>query len=255
MPKVNHQGLTDKLPRPCLDGIMASDIKIPGNLGEALDGPYGGYFSDAVHKEFKNLIHFETFELRQLPPGRKAISCKWTFKVKAKADGTIDKFKAHLMIQGYSQRPGIDFDETFAPVAHQESIRMLLALAAQHGYRLRQIDVVRAFLNGDIDKQVFMKQPPEFVQPGNEDLVCELRKALYGLRQAGLVWNRKFNDFLVKNLGFHHVSADPCIYIIKENDKFIILGLHVDDTLMVHNDNTFCDSIVNKIGAKFEITD
>src|SRR5271169_266388 len=100
-----------------------------------------------------------------------------------------------------------------------------------------------------------MKQPPEFVQPGKEDLVCELRKALYGLKQAGLVWNRKFNDFLVKNLGFHCVSADPCIYIIKENNKFIILGLHVDDTLMVHNDNTFCDSIVNKIGAKFEITD
>ena len=113
---------SDGLPRPCLKGIMASDINSNVTLRQAISGPYGGYFSDAAHKEFSNLLHFCTWELRHLPQGRKAIGCKWVFKVKAKDDGTVDKFKARLVIQGFSQRPGIDYDETFAPVAHQESI-------------------------------------------------------------------------------------------------------------------------------------
>ena len=132
---------------------------------------------------------------------------------------------------------------------------MLLTLAAQHGYQMRQIDVVGAFLNGDMDKQVFMKQPLQFIQSSEEDLVCKLCKALYGLKQAGLVWNKRFNDFLVGSLQFQCVSADPCIYIIKKDDKFVILRLHIDDSLMIHNDNTFCDMVINKITAEFEITD
>jgi len=246
---------SDALPRPSLKGIMACDINANITLRQAISGPYGGHFSDAAHKEFSNLLHFRTWELRHLSQGRKAIGCKWVFKVKAKDDGTVDKFKARLVIQGFSQRPGIDYDETFAPVAHQESIRLLLALAAQHGYQLRHVDIVGAFLNGEMEEQVFMKQPDGFVEPGKEHLACELLKALYGLKQAGMVWNKRFNNFLVDKLGFRQVSADPCVYTLKKGEYFVILGVHVDDTLMVHNNSDLCDRIVKGISSEFEITD
>ena len=250
-----HRAPSDGLPRPSLVGIMASDIKTDISFREAITGPYGGYFSDAAHKEFKSLLHFRTFELRSLPQGRKAIGCKWIFKVKAKDDGAIDKFKARLVIQGFSQRPGIDYDETFAPVAHQESIRLLLALAAQHAYKLRHVDIVGAFLNGDMEEQVFMKQPEGFVDPGKQHMVCELLKALYGLKQAGMVWNKRFSTFLTETLRFKQLCADPCIYILRRDAKLIVLGLHVDDTLMVHNDDDMCDEVVRTIASEFEITD
>lgn len=245
---------TDNLPRPCLDGIMASDIDVNLTLRQALNGPYGGYFSDAAHKEFRSLLQFRTWELRHLPKGRKAIGNKWVFKIKAKDDGSIDKFKARLVIQGFSQRPGIDFDETFAPVAHQESTRLLIALAAQHGYKTRHIDIVGAFLNGDMEEDVFMKQPDGFIDPENKDLVCKLLKALYGLRQAGNVWNKRFHNFLVK-MGFVRISADPCIYILQRAKSMVILALHVDDCLMINNDNQLCDAAVRTIASEFEITD
>jgi Reverse transcriptase (RNA-dependent DNA polymerase)/gag-polypeptide of LTR copia-type/Integrase core domain/GAG-pre-integrase domain len=251
----SRQQSNDGLPRPSLAGVMASDIDTDITLRQALNGPYGGHFSDAANQEFRNLLHFQTWRLRDLPAGRKAIGNKWVFKVKAKDDGTVDRFKARLVIQGFSQRPGIDYDETFAPVAHQESVRLLLALAAQHGYKLRHVDIVGAFLNGDMEEQVFMKQPVGFVETGNEGKVCELLKALYGLKQAGMVWNKRFNDFLTEKLGFKRVSADPCIYIARQGQKFIILGLHVDDALMVHNNDAFCDSMVKSISGEFETTD
>lgn len=245
----------DNLSRPVLDGVMASDIKTEfKTLREAFNSEYGGYFSDAAHKEFNNLLKYRTWVLQKLPSDRKAIGCRMIFKVKSKDDGTVDRFKARLVVQGFSQRPGIDFDETFAPTAHQESIRLLFALAAQFKLRLRHVDFVGAFLNGDMDTQVFMKQPEGFVDSEHPDWVCELQKALYGLKQAGRTWNKKLDKFL-KLLGFVCVSADPCIYIMTKKERKVILALHVDDTLIAYNDIQFCDSIIKKISDKFEITD
>jgi hypothetical protein len=234
---------------------MAYDVEEPRSLREAIDGPFGGYWSDAARNEFRSLTQFKTWKLERLPQGRKAIASKWVFKVKANANCSIEKFKARLVVKGFSQRPGIDYDETFAPVAHQESIRMLLALAAQHGYKLRHVDIVGAFLNGEMDQQVFMKQPEGFVEPGKADHVCELLKALYGLKQAGMVWNKRFIEFLVDKLGFRRVCADPCIYIVNKDNSSIIMGVHVDDTLMVHNNTTLCDHVVQQLSDEFDITD
>jgi hypothetical protein len=241
--------------RPSLEGLKASDISVPTTLQEALGCVYGGYWSDALHQEYRNLIHFKTWQLRHIPAGRKAITSKWVFKIKPKADGSIEKFKVRLVIKGFSQRPGIDYSETFSPVAHSESIRLLLALAAHHNYSLRQIDVVGAFLQGNMEEQVFMKQPEGFVEKDKEHMVCELLKALYGLKQAGMIWNKTFNSFLTTTLGFSRVSADPCIYYLREDAHLIIIGIHVDDALMVHNSNPLCDRIVAALRSRFEITD
>ena len=160
-------------------------------------------------------MHHRTWQLRDLRTGRKAIGRKCMFKVKSTDEDSIDTFEARLVIQGYSQRPGIDCDEIFAPVAYQASIRLLLALADQHKYKWRHVDVVGALLNGDVEEQIFVEQPDGCVEQGKQKQVCELVKALYGLKQAGMVWNKRFNECVVGKLGFRRVSADPCIYALR----------------------------------------
>jgi hypothetical protein len=125
-----------------------------------------------------------TCRLTSKPADRKTINSKWVFRVKAKADGTIEKFKARLVVKGFSQRPGIDFDETFCPVAHSETQRILLAPSVKFKLHLRQADVVSAFLNGDIDADIFMTQPEGFKNDKLSKYFCLFQKGLYGLKQA-----------------------------------------------------------------------
>jgi hypothetical protein len=132
---------------------------------------------DAVEKN-------HTWELADLPRGHRAITLKWVFKVKRDEAGAIVKHKARLVARGFVQWEGIDFDDTFVPVAWMESVRLLFALAAQEGCRVHHIDVKSAFLNGDLKDEIYVHQPPEFVIPDKEDKVLRLRKVLYGLRQT-----------------------------------------------------------------------
>ena len=125
-----------------------------------------------------------TWELADLPRGHRAITLKWVFKLKRDGAGAIIKHKARLVARGFLQQEGVDFDDAFAPVARMESVRLLLALAAQEGWRVHHMDVKSAFLNGDLKEEVYVHQPPGFTIPGQEGKVLCLRKALYGLRQA-----------------------------------------------------------------------
>ena len=128
-----------------------------------------------------------------------------------KVDGTVDKYKARLVIQGFRQKEGIDFFDTYAHVARISTIRLLLALAAIHNLVIHQMDVKTAFLNGDLDEEIYMKQPEGFVMPGHENKVCKLKKSLYGLKQAPKQWHRKFDDVVLSN-GFSLNQADKCVY-------------------------------------------
>nr|GEV69454.1 zinc finger, CCHC-type [Tanacetum cinerariifolium] len=130
-----------------------------------------------------------------------------------KLDGSIDKYKAKLVIQGFRQKDGIDFFDTYAPVARISTIR-LLALAAIHDLVIHQMDVKTAFLNGDLDVEIYMKQPEGFVMPGHESKVCKLKKSLYGLKQAPKQWNQKFNDVVLSN-GFSLNQADKSDHLTK----------------------------------------
>ncbi len=118
-------------------------------------------------------------ELTELPKGRKAVGCKWVFKITRNADGSVEIYRARLVAQGFSQRYGVDYDETFSPVVRFESIRTVVALAVQRGLKLHQMDVISAFLNGELEDEVYMKQPEGFVVKGKERLVCKLNKSLY----------------------------------------------------------------------------
>ncbi|MCO5557965.1 hypothetical protein L7F22_011539 [Adiantum nelumboides] len=141
-----------------------------------------------MHAELDAIEQNKTWTLVPRPPKRKVVSTKWIFKTKYKADGSLDKHKARLVARGFSQRPGVDFDETYAPTARMTTIRTVLCLAAHFGWAVFQMDVKSAFLNGEMEKEVYVPQPPGFQVTGKEDHVYRLWKALYGLKQAGRQW-------------------------------------------------------------------
>ncbi|KAF0905494.1 hypothetical protein E2562_004459 [Oryza meyeriana var. granulata] len=154
----------------------------------------------------------QTWRLVPLPPGHRPIGLKWVYKVKKNAAGEVIKHKARLVAKGYVQQPGVDFDEVFAPVARIESVRLLLALAAQEGWSVHHMDVKSAFLNGELIEEVYVRQPPGFTVAGHEDKVLRLDKALYGLRQAPRAWNAKLDETLLDEA----FSLQPTVHLEAE---------------------------------------
>ncbi|MCO5603161.1 hypothetical protein L7F22_057308 [Adiantum nelumboides] len=145
-------------------------------------------WKDAMQQEIDSIHKNHTWDLVDLPTGKKPIGTKWVFKVKRKQDGTIDRYKARLVAKGYAQQKGIDYDETFAPTSRASTVRSLVAIAAHHNWKVHQLDIKTAFLNGDLKKEVYVSQPSGFVVKGQEQKVCRLRKALYGPKQAPRAW-------------------------------------------------------------------
>jgi len=146
-----------------------------------------------------------------LPPGCKPIDCKWILKKTLKPDGSVDKYKARLVAKGFKQRENIDFFDTFSPVTKITFIRVLIALAAIHNLEVHQMDVKTAFLNGELEEEIYMEQPEGFVIHGQETKVCKLDKYLYGLKHAPKQWHEKFDNLMITN-EFKVNESDKCIY-------------------------------------------
>jgi len=174
----------------------------PYTFKEVVSSPDAAEWQEAMESEMHSHAKNGTWELMDLPEGRKPIKCKWLYKVKYNQDGSIEKFKARLVAKGYSQVPGVDFKETFSPTVRFESVRFLLALAAAPGLELHQVDIKTAFLNGDVEEELYMEQPEGYVVPGEERKVCRIRRALYGLKQAPRQWYQRLEEWLVDN-GFN----------------------------------------------------
>uniref|UniRef100_A0A2N9EW08 CCHC-type domain-containing protein n=1 Tax=Fagus sylvatica TaxID=28930 RepID=A0A2N9EW08_FAGSY len=169
-------------------------------------------WANAMDEEIASIERNQTWELVDLPNGREVIGLKWIYKTKFKEDGSIQKHKARLVAKGYAQQPRVDFHETFAPVVRMETIRTVLALAAQMELQVFQLDVKSAFLNGDLEEEVYVEQPKGYVKKGKEDQVYWLRKALYGLKQAPRAWNSKIDSYFRQN-GFHRSKCEPSLYV------------------------------------------
>ena len=152
-------------------------------MKEAMEGEQARQWKQATDSEYKSLIENDTWDLVELPNGRTSIGCRWVFKVKHQSNGRVERFKGRLVAKGYAQKYGIDYDETFSPVVRFSSIRTLLAFAVQNGMLIHQMDVETAFLNGNLDEEIYMDQPEGYGIPGKEHLVCKLKKSLYGLKQ------------------------------------------------------------------------
>nr|GEZ68935.1 zinc finger, CCHC-type [Tanacetum cinerariifolium] len=227
----------------------------PITYNEAMQSQDSTFWKEAIDDEIGSIIENNTWVLSDLPPGCKPLGCKWIFKRKMKVDGTVDKFKAQLVIQGFRQKEGIDYFDTYAPVARITTIRLLLALAAIHNLVIHQMDVKTAFLNGDLEEEVYMKQPEGFVMPGNEHKMCKLVKSLYGLKQAPKQWHQKFDEVVLSS-GFHLNQSEKCVYSkFDDSGKGVIICLYVDDMLIFGTDQNQVDKTKKFLSSRFSMKD
>jgi hypothetical protein len=232
--------------------FVASLPPEPRNLKEAFSGPEAAEWRKAVQEEFDVLVNKGTWSLTKLPDKRKLIATTWVFKRKIGSDGRVERYKARLCAKGFTQVQGLDYDQTFSPVAQYRSLRILLALAATFDLELHQLDVVSAFLNGPIDHELYMAQPDGFNDGSGR--VCKLNKAIYGLKQASRCWNSEVHATLL-GLGFKQLHGDPCLYILRQGDSIIILFLYVDDMGIASNSETLRRKIVKALQAEYDIKD
>lgn len=226
----------------------------PSSLREALSSPDADLWQEAVDDEIESLESNKTWHLVDLPPGCKTIGCKWVLKQKLKPDGTVEKHKARLVAKGYRQRENVDFFDTYSPVTRITSIRVLFAIAAIHNLVVHQMDVKTAFLNGELEEEIYMDQPEGFIIPGQEHKVCKLDKSLYGLKQAPKQWHDKFDGVVIAN-GFRINESDKCIYYKVENKVCTIICLYVDDLLIFGSNLTVVNETKNTLSSNFEMKD
>lgn len=208
---------------------------------------------EAMKAEVKALEENGTWTLQELPKGKRAIDSKWVYKIKYKPNGEIERYKARLVAKGFTQMEGIDFHDTFTPVAKLVTVRSLLAVAVKRDWHIHQLDVNNAFLHGDLDEDVYMKVPQGF---GKQDdkRVCKLRKSLYGLKQASRNWYKKFTSFL-KSLGFKQSVADHSLFVFKKEEVFIVALIYVDDVIIAGNDEIKIQEIKGRLDKEFSIKD
>ncbi len=203
----------------------------PYTFKEAMGSVDAQAWLEACQYELDTLAKLKVWTLTDLPQGHKVVKNKWVFK--KKVDG---RFHAGLVAKGFTQIEGVDFDETFSPVACFESLRLLLVLAVLEDWEIHQMDVELAFLHGDLDEEIYMEQPTGFIIAGKEHKVCKLQKALYGLKQASHTWNQQFHAVLTE-LGFTRMYSDAGIYMYSQHggDDALFIILYVDDITILGN--------------------
>ena len=192
-------------------------------------------WQDAMKSEMDSMYTNKVWTLVDAPEGVNPIGCKWVYKKKIGVDGQVETYKARLVAKGFRQKQGIDYDEIFSPVAMLKSIRIMLAIAAYYDYEIWQMDVKTAFLNGFLEEEVYMSQPEGFVSNDRPNLVCRLKKSIYGLKQASRSWNIRF-DVTIKEFGFIKNVDEPCVYKKTSGSALVFLVLYVDDILLIGND-------------------
>ena len=204
--------------------------------------------------ELKSMKQNNVRDLVELPESCKRVGCKWVFKTKRDSKGNVERYKARLVAKGYTQKSGIDYTETFSPVSKKDSLRIIMALVAHYDLELHQMDVKTAFLNGDLEEEVYMDQPEGFSMEGKSQMVCKLKKSIYGLKQASRQWYIKFNT-IITSFGFKENTVDRCIYQKISGSKFIFLVLYVDDILLAVNDLSIMHETKEFLTKNFEMKD
>jgi transposase InsO family protein len=222
----------------------------PATFEDALRSENSAEWKRAMDQEITSLKENQTWILTDLPRGAKAIPCKWVFRLKKNPDGSIDKYKGRLVVKRFSQRHGIDYSETFSPVAKMGTIRSILSIAASEKMHMIQFDVSTAFLYGELEETVFMRQPQGYEDGTSK--VCQLKRSLYGLKQAPRCWNKRFGDFLQRH-GFKASDADPCLYIRERGGRKLILVIYVDDGLLAATDQREMEIFIEELKSEFKI--
>jgi len=234
--------------------IVMQDEEEPRNIREALTCPAKEKWMKAMEEEMESMRSNSVWELVDLPEGRKAIGNKWVLKIKRLADGSIERYKARLVAKGYTQQEGIDYEETFSPVVRFTSIRLILAIVASLDLELHQMDVKTAFLNGNLEEEIYMEQLVGFVAEGQEHKVCKLLRSIYGLKQSSRQWYIRFHQAII-SFDFKMIDEDHCVYVKRSKDKFVILSLYVDDILLASNNKEYVQIIKEWLSSNFDMKD
>ncbi|XP_071685423.1 uncharacterized protein [Lolium perenne] len=244
-----------KQPKKYTDGTirygMLTSTGEPSNLAEALDDTR---WSQAMQEEYNALMENKTWHL--VPPSstRNLIDCKWVYRVKKNADGTVDRYKARLVAKGFKQRYGIDYEDTFSPVVKAATIRLVLTVAVSRGWSLRQLDVKNAFLHGVLEEEVYMKQPPGFENSQTPHFICKLDKALYGLKQAPRAWFSRLSNKLY-SLGFVPSKADTSLFLFNKSGIIIYVLIYVDDIIVTSSSDKAIGALLHDLRDDFALKD
>jgi hypothetical protein len=200
----------------------------PKNLEDALQDTN---WKEAMNAEILALERNKTWHLVPPRKGRNVIDCKWVYKIKRKQDGSLDRYKACLVAKGFRQRYGIDYEDTFSPVVKAATIRIVLSIVVSRGWPLRQLDVQNTFLHGDLEEELYMRQPPGFESKTHPNFVCRLDKALYGLKQAPRAWFAKLSKKLY-DLSFEGSKDDTSLFYYNKNGISMFILVYVDDIIV-----------------------
>ncbi|PNX98781.1 hypothetical protein L195_g022038 [Trifolium pratense] len=221
----------------------------PSNVRQAMQHPH---WRHAISEEFNALIRNGTWSLVPPPQDKNIVDCKWLFRIKRNPDGTIARYKARLVAKGFTQCPGVDFKETFAPVVRPQTIKLILSIALGKQWPMHQLDVNNAFLQGHLKEDVYMAQPPGLKDSQHPTYVCKLHKAIYGLRQAPRAWHDALKEFI--NLyGFVTSKSDPSLFIYTSGAKLAYFLVYVDDLLLTGNDSQMLHNFIETLSNKFSL--
>lgn len=203
--------------------------------------------------EIESLERNNTWDVVNENKNQKLLSAKWIFKIKSDKDGT-PRYKARLVARGFAQTQGTDYDETYSPVVKYSTIRYLLALATRENLQITHMDVTTAYLNGELEEEIFLRPPEGLNSPEKERKVWKSKKAIYGLKQSGRAWNKKL-DSTLRAIGLQKSAADPCVYLKEGNKRRLIVVVYVDDLLIISNDKTEQQRLKQYLENNFEMKD
>jgi len=237
-----------------LKAIINGGIKVPETRRAALKSAFWPDLFKAELTELDAFGEFDVWELVPRPPGANVVGTRWVYDIKQDAEGNILRYKARLVAQGFSQKEGVDFTDTFAPTMHLKTMRLLLSLAAAKKMDVRQYDVSTAFLHASLKEEVFVAQPPGHVIAGKEGWVYRLKKAMYGLRNAPKAWGDFFQAQLSEQ-GFVQSQQDECLWTLTAGESVIHILYHVDDSLVVSNDEVLRDVVMTALGKRLKLRD
>lgn len=227
------------------------NLRDPDSVKEALSSENAENWKLAMDDEFQSLLKNNTWKLTTLPPGKKALPCKWIFKTKIDETGAVNRYKARLVVKGYAQKRGIDYDEIYSPVVRYTSVRYLIALAARYDLEIEQMDAITAFLQGDLENEIYMVQPESY-EEGTK--VCLLQKSIYGLKQASRQWNVKLDSVLQK-IGLTRSRIDPCIYYCIKKSTMMFVAVWVDDLIIFSNNCDLKCEVKEQLKGEFHMKD
>lgn len=250
--RIPNTRLDDYVTYMCQSDINLEDV--PLSVKEVLSRPDKEKWRKAMLDEMQSFDENDTWDLVDMPSHGTIVDSKWVFKIKMCDSNSDPVYRARLVAKGFTQKQGLDYDETFSPVVRHSTIRMLFGLSVKLGLKVYHLDVKTAFLNGYLEEDVYMRQPEGFVLKSTENKVCKLKKAVYGLKQSSRAWNKRVDEVLLE-IDYSKSKYEPCLYIKKCHESITVVALYVDDFFIFGNNMPEIEFLKGHLCSYFKIKD